>query len=199
MIPSHVLLARCPECRPHRPIPRVYHNRQPSPPPAAVHAPRHSPTGPYFPGRGDSSSVMFSGLSHAMAMNLVWLPRATSSSLAFVNLIDVYASVLPTVRPAGPCQWLWLRPGIWGGVAGKLVEVVLWTGRGEAYTCRMSPRRGWCRLLCRRRRGTSLCSNMVVRTLTSLYVSALACPKTARTAQVCRHARREEPPRCDRQ
>lgn len=29
--------------------------------------------------------------------HLVWLPRATSSSLLLMNLMDVYASILPTV------------------------------------------------------------------------------------------------------
>lgn len=33
-----------------------------------------------------------------MGMYFVWLPLATNSSLLFVNLIDVYANVLPTVR-----------------------------------------------------------------------------------------------------
>ena len=82
----------------------------------------HSP----FAGRGDSSSVIFCGSFHACATYLkksinqpiscplpdfssvehykdgietyfVWLPLATNSSLAFMNLIEVYASVLPNL------------------------------------------------------------------------------------------------------
>lgn len=51
-----------------------------------------------FSGFGDSSSVILFGSFQATATYFVWLPRATSSSLPFVNLIEVYARVLPTVH-----------------------------------------------------------------------------------------------------
>lgn len=50
----------------------------------------------FFAGCGDNCSVMFLGSFHARAINLVWLPRANTSSLLFLNWIDVKAIVLPT-------------------------------------------------------------------------------------------------------
>lgn len=47
---------------------------------------------------GDSSSTMLFGSFHASATYLVWLPRANTSPLLLLNLIDVYANVLPTAR-----------------------------------------------------------------------------------------------------
>lgn len=43
-----------------------------------------------------SSSTMLLGSFHAKATYLVWLPRANTSPLLLLKLIEVYASVLPT-------------------------------------------------------------------------------------------------------